>query len=131
MSKRHENGMATLLQKLIQNDPNNLYVKNPRTLQTTLLPESYFLHIIQSLVHTMFLVFSFFFFFLRSIPHFFFSSKIKTTRHNQVLWNLGLPKHPYSQEESQLFKNIIFAQLRKKLCLKATVPFLRANFFSR
>lgn len=71
------------------------------------------------------------FFFLRSIPHFFFSSKIKTTRHNQVLRNLYLSNHRYSQEESQLFKNIIFAQLRKKLCLKATVPFLRANFFSR
>lgn len=40
MSKRHENGMATLLQKLIQNDPNNLYDKNPRTLHKHLFHKS-------------------------------------------------------------------------------------------
>lgn len=108
-----------------------IYMSKPQEYYKKLFSsESYFFHIIQSLVHTMFLVFGYFFF-LRSIPHFFFPSKIKTTRHNQVLRNLDLSNHQYSQEESQLFKNIIFAQLRKKLCLKATVPFLRANFFSR
>lgn len=42
MIKRLENDKATLLEKLVQNNPNNLYAKNSRKLHKNPFPKSIF-----------------------------------------------------------------------------------------
>lgn len=114
MIKRLENDKATLLEKPIQNAPNNLYVKNSRKLHKNRFPKSIFSYNPITCAHSIFLVFTIFF--LEEKYSLLFLSLQNKCYQSQLTGILGFrsTKAPIYARVSATLKNT-FAQFRKKV----------------